>query len=85
MSGRLRLDESAEQTAEEIVLELIERLVPKPEDTPKGKVLGPRQTERSRSLNGAAARDVVKERGRRTLRRDQLAGAHPQLEQVSPP
>ena len=37
-----------------------------------------------RSLSGAAARDVVKERGRRTLRRDQLAGAHPQLEQVSP-
>jgi magnesium chelatase subunit D len=35
-------------------------------------------------LSGAAAREVVKERGRRTLRRDQLAGAHRQLEQVSP-
>ena len=87
LSGRLRLDESAERTAEEIILELIERLVPKPEpeDAPKGKAGGLRRAAaRGRSLSGAAARDVVKERGRRTLRRDQLAGAHPQLEQVSP-
>ena len=37
-----------------------------------------------RSLTGAAARDVVRERGRRTLARDQLAGRHGRLEQVSP-
>jgi MoxR-like ATPase len=45
LSGRLRLDESAERTAEEIILELIERLVPKPEpeDAPKGKAGGPRR------------------------------------------
>ncbi|HEX6021101.1 MAG TPA: hypothetical protein VFZ00_03840, partial [Solirubrobacter sp.] len=37
-----------------------------------------------RSLTGAAARDVVRERGRRTLARDQLAGRHGRLDQVSP-
>jgi len=45
LSGRLRLDEGAEQTPEAIVLELIERLVPKPEaeDAPKGKAEGLRR------------------------------------------
>jgi MoxR-like ATPase len=41
LSGRLRLDEGAEQTPEAIILELIERLVPKPEPAP-GKAGGPR-------------------------------------------
>ncbi len=39
LSGRLRLDEGTEQTAEAIILELIERLVPKPEP-PAGKAGG---------------------------------------------
>jgi MoxR-like ATPase len=43
LSGRLRLDEGAERTAEEIILELIERLVPKAEEPPKGKAEGPRR------------------------------------------
>ena len=50
LSGRLRLDESAERTAEEIILELIEQLIPKPEpeDAPKGKAGGPhRPAERA--------------------------------------
>jgi MoxR-like ATPase len=37
LSGRLRLDEGCEQTAEEIVLELIERLKPVEETEPPGK------------------------------------------------
>jgi MoxR-like ATPase len=42
LSGRLRLDEGAEQSPEAIILELIERLVPKPEpEAPRpGKALG---------------------------------------------
>jgi MoxR-like ATPase len=40
LSGRLRLDEGTEQTPEEIILELIERLVPKPEP-PAGKAASP--------------------------------------------
>jgi MoxR-like ATPase len=43
LSGRLRLDESAERSAEEIILELIERLVPQPESEerpPPGKAPG---------------------------------------------
>ena len=50
----------------------------------QGKSRGPAPGGAGRSLSGAAAQEVVKERGRRTLRRDQLAGAHGQLEQVSP-
>ena len=37
LSGRLRLDEGAEQTPEAIILELIERLVEEPEEPPPGK------------------------------------------------
>ena len=69
------------------MLELIERLVPQARGRGRaeGKSRGPSPGGGAgQSLSGAAARDVVKERGRRTLRRDQLAGAHPQLEQVSP-
>jgi MoxR-like ATPase len=45
LSGRLRLDEGAEQTPEAIVRELIEQLVPKPQPEPepaKGKAPSPR-------------------------------------------
>jgi hypothetical protein len=37
LSGRLRLEEGCEKTAEEIVLELIERLKPQPEPPKPGK------------------------------------------------
>ena len=50
-----------------------------------GKSNGPApQGGAGRSLSGAAAQDVVRERGRRTMPRDQLAQRHGQLEQVSP-
>ncbi len=87
LSGRLRLDEGCEQTAEAIVLELIERLKPVERRRPNRREKPrPRSSGggAGRSLSGAAARDVVRERGRRTLPRDQLAQRHGQLEQVSP-
>ena len=86
LSGRLRLEEGCEQTPEAIMLELIERLKPKPEAgcQAAGKSRGPAPGGAGRSLSGAAAQEVVKERGRRTLRRDQIAGSHASLEQVSP-
>ena len=87
LSGRLRLDESSERTPEEIMLELIERLKPKPEreEPPKGKAAGPPP--------GGGARPVAERR--RGARRRQRArppdaaprparAAHAQLEQVSP-
>jgi MoxR-like ATPase len=43
LSGRLRLDEAAEQTPEAIILELIERLLPKPEPPTTGKAGSPRR------------------------------------------
>jgi MoxR-like ATPase len=43
LSGRLRLDEAAEQTPEAIILELIERLLPKPEPPTTGKADSPRR------------------------------------------
>ena len=76
-----------EQTPEAIVLELIERLKPAAGGRGRqaaGKSRGPAPGGAGRSLSGAAAQEVVKERGRRTLRRDQLAGNHASLEQVSP-
>ena len=59
------------------MLELIERLTPAEDGgAAAGKSRGPAAGGGAgRSLSGAAARDVVSERGRRTLRRDQLAGA----------
>ena len=88
LSGRLRLDEGCERTPEEIVLELIERLElaeAAPRSRRREKPRRPRRAAgRGRSLSGAAARDVVRDRGRQTLPRDQLERRHAQLEQVSP-
>ena len=52
LSGRLRLDEGCEQTAEAIVLELIERLQPgrASEPEPPGKAAAPRPRGRGGSL-----------------------------------
>ncbi|MDA0181162.1 MoxR family ATPase [Solirubrobacter phytolaccae] len=41
LSGRLRLDEGCERTPEDIVLELLERLKPRPKDQPPGKATAP--------------------------------------------
>ncbi len=87
LSGRLRLDEGGEQTPEEIVLELIERLVPRSRSRAAGKS---RQAPRAGGGRGPLA-----ERRRGARRRQASAAAgrsratssparHAQLEQVSP-
>ena len=69
LSGRLRLEEGASATPEAIVLELIERLSPRRNAT-AGKAGRPAPAAgRGRALSGDAAREVVRERGRRTLGR----------------
>lgn len=45
---------------------------------------GPPPGAAGRTVGGAEARDVVRERGRRTLARQQLERRHAQLDQVSP-
>ena len=81
LSGRLRLEEGSERRPEEIVLELIDGLKPSRRRSRRKR---PPPSATGRSLSGAAARDVVRERGRRTLPRDELAGRHGRLEHVSP-
>jgi magnesium chelatase subunit D len=92
-SGRIRVEEGRAETPEDIVTALLTTIVeerrPKASDSPPA----PEQERPAAGrpgpappppLEGQAARDAVREAGRRTTSRTELARRHPELLQVSP-
>lgn len=84
LSGRIRVKEGISRTPEEVIIELLDRLLR--ENGDPGKAAGPIPTEPGwgRTLEGGAARKAVQEAGRRSTSRTRLAAAHPALSRVSP-
>ncbi|HLH68484.1 MAG TPA: AAA family ATPase [Candidatus Dormibacteraeota bacterium] len=90
-SGRIRLDESCGRRPEEVVTEILDRLLEAPPVPPeKGPVdTGPASDPSpsqggGRVLAGPEAERVVREDSRRTRGRDELAVAHPEFQALSP-
>jgi len=92
-SGRIRVEEGRAETPEEIVTGLLTRIVEerrpkKASDSPPApdhqRPTAGRPGRSPQPLEGQAARDAVREAGRRTTSRTELARRHPELLQVSP-
>ena len=92
-SGRIRVEEGRAETPEEIVTALLTLIVeerrPKASDPPPAPEQQRPAAGRSgpaplQPLEGQEARDAVREAGRRTTSRTELARRHPELLQVSP-
>lgn len=93
-SGRIRVEEGRTETPEDIVTALLTKILE--ERAPKKASDSPPAPEQQRPtagrpgqpapqpLEGQAARDAVREAGRRTTSRTELARRHPELLQVSP-
>ena len=83
-SGRIRLDESCERRAEEVVTEIFDRLfeLPPPGDDAPGPPEPPGAG--GRVLEGRGAERALRDSSRRTRSRAELAAAHPDLADVSP-
>jgi len=93
LSGRIRLEDGCERTPEEIITELLDRLLAEQErepgetqsQPPPGNVPPPPGGGgQGKILSGPEVRSAVKEAARRTQSRYDLAAAHPQFESVSP-
>ncbi len=101
-SGRIRVEEGRTETPEDVVAELLTRILEErrsfggdPPDPPAKKASDPASTseqqrstagrlEQAQVLEGEEARDAVREAGRRTTSRAELAQRYPELLQVSP-
>jgi len=91
-SGRIRVEEGRPETPEDIIAALLARIMaerqPKKASDPAPAPEQQRSTagrpEPPRALEGQEARDAVREAGRRTTSRSELAQRHPELLQVSP-
>jgi magnesium chelatase subunit D len=94
LSGRVRVEEGRHEPPEEIVTALLKRLLEErqakkarapseAEDKPAGQSPGAGSTPPA-GLEGDAAREAIREAGRRSISRDELARAHPELQRVSP-
>jgi magnesium chelatase subunit D len=92
-SGRIRVEEGRAETPEEIVTALLTQIVeerrPKASDPPPAPEqqrpgAGHSRPAPLQPLEGQEARDAVREAGRRTTSRTELARRHPELLQVSP-
>jgi MoxR-like ATPase len=93
-SGRIKVEEGRTETPEEVVTALLTRIVE--ERAPKKAPDSPPAPEQQRPaagrpgaaapkpLEGQEARDAVREAGRRTTSRTELARRHPELLRVSP-
>ena len=91
-SGRIRVEEGRRETPEEIITALLERIVeerrPKkasdPAPTPEQQRSAAGRPGSPQALEGSAARDAIREAGRRTTGRAELARRHAELLRVSP-
>jgi magnesium chelatase subunit D len=90
-SGRIRLDEGCGRRPEEVVTEILDRLLEAPPPGPSqqgppdaGPAPGPEPRGGGRVLAGPEAERAVREDGRRTRGRDELAVAHPEFRALSP-
>ena len=96
MSGRIRLDEACDRLPEEIIVELLDRILrerlerrrPGEEDDP-GKAERPgsplqQEPSRGRILTGEDARKAVQEAARRTNGRQELRHKHQHFDEASP-
>jgi MoxR-like ATPase len=91
-SGRIRVEEGRTETPEDVVTALLVQLVeerrPKKASDPSPAPEQQRSTAghagQPPPLEGQAARDAVREAGRRTAGRDELARRHPEFLRVSP-
>ncbi|MDQ6773099.1 MAG: AAA family ATPase, partial [Candidatus Dormibacteraeota bacterium] len=91
-SGRVRVDESSERRAEDVIAEIFATLYPDDDDGPQLSVpVGspPRSAAPSiapgrRPLEGRGAEKALREGSRRTRSRTELAAAHPSLDEISP-
>jgi len=100
-SGRIRVEEGRTETPEDVITELLARIVeerrragegdpPKASDPPAAShqerpgAGRPEPAPAPAALEGQEARDAVREAGRRTTSRDELARRHGQLLAVSP-
>ena len=91
-SGRIRVEEGRPETPEDVIAALLARIMaerePKKASDPAPAPEQQRSTagrpEPPRALEGQEARDAVREAGRRTTSRSELAQRHPELRQVSP-
>ncbi|HEX3607716.1 MAG TPA: MoxR family ATPase [Candidatus Dormibacteraeota bacterium] len=95
-SGRIRIEEGVDRTPEEVVTEILDRLLAaeaasdEGDEEPSGAP-PPRQPSRhgpapshGRVLEGAEARAALRESSRRTLSRRELEAANPDFGEVSP-
>jgi magnesium chelatase subunit D len=92
-SGRIRLDESCGRRPEEVVMEILDRLLEGPpsasaeaKSSGAGSVPGPGPPLHSggRVLSGPDAEQAVRDDSRRTRGREELAAAHPEFQALSP-
>ena len=98
-SGRVRVEEGRIETPEDVITALLARIVeersasgdpPKAPDPsaapeqPRPAAGRPEQAPAPAALEGQDARDAVREAGRRTASRDELARRHGELRSVSP-
>ncbi len=87
-SGRIRLDEGCGRRPEEVVTEILDRLLEAPAAPEKGPAdAGPDPAPSrggGRVLAGPEAERAVREDGRRTRGREELAAAHPEFRTLSP-
>jgi MoxR-like ATPase/Mg-chelatase subunit ChlD len=85
VSGRVRMEEGGRR-AEDLITELLDRLLAEREDPPAGKGASPVPPSGGRGapLEGQAARIAVREAGRRTIGRRELIMRHGDLARVSP-
>jgi MoxR-like ATPase len=90
-SGRIRVEEGRAETPEEIVEVLLTEVVeerakkaPDPTAAPEAQAPAAGRSHQPEALEGQAARDAVREAGRRTTSRNELAQRYPQLHKVTP-
>jgi MoxR-like ATPase len=93
LSGRIRLEDGCERTPEEIITELLDRLLaeqsrepsePQEPPPPQSPPAPPGGGGQGQILTGPEVRNAVKEAGRRTQGRRELSANHPQFAEVSP-
>jgi hypothetical protein len=87
LSGRVRVHEDQDRTAEEVITELLDAALAKPadaDDRASPPPPPPSSPPPSRAMSAPETREQVADSGRRTLSRDRIASSHDTFQQVSP-